>query len=97
MQSSSDWSADGLAPVTGHHQNDHSELSEFTAALPTDVIKTALSSAGDTDDAASSVSSLMDAQVVGTNADADEPDDTILMNSTVIEQVVASTNSTNNG
>ena len=41
--------------------------------------------------------SLMDAQVVGTNADADEPDDTILMNSTVIEQVVASTNSTNNG
>ena len=94
MQFSSDRSADGLAPVTGHHQNDHSEFSEFTAVLPTDVIKTALSSAGDTDDVASS---LMDAQVVGTNADADEPDDTILMNSTVIEQVVASTNSTNNG
>ena len=91
MQFSSDRSADGLAPVTGHHQNDHSEFSEFTAVLPTDVIKTALSSAGDTDDVASS---LMDAQVIGTNADAD---DTILMNSTVIEQVVASTNSTNNG
>jgi hypothetical protein len=80
-----------LAPITGHHQNDHSELSESPAALPNDVIKTALSSAGDTDDAAYS---LMDAQVVGTNADAD---DTILMNSTVIEQVVVCTNNNNNG
>ena len=36
--------------------------------------------------------SLMDAQVVGINAD-----DNILMNSTVIEQVVACANNTNNG
>jgi hypothetical protein len=41
-------------------------LSEFTATSATDVIKTTLKSADDADDAACS---LMDAQVVDTDAD----------------------------
>ena len=46
----------GLAPITGHHQTDQSDLSEFTVTvcIPSDVINTTLNSADDAGDAACS-------------------------------------------